>query len=148
MFPSRSRLFSTFATLLEKPFPPRNVILESEISESFLKGTGPGGQKINKTSSAVQLKHLPSGIVVSVNRRVVANKTDILLAGYFLSVWRRLRKAIRVERQSKRSGPGRRKRARTRRVTASIVCWQRRRLLQLKMVWMRRKPRLATNLSR
>ncbi|EME86423.1 uncharacterized protein MYCFIDRAFT_162030, partial [Pseudocercospora fijiensis CIRAD86] len=40
------------------------VIPESDIEESFLKGTGPGGQKINKTSSAVQLKHLPTGIVV------------------------------------------------------------------------------------
>ena len=44
--------------------PPRKVIPENEITESFLKGTGPGGQKINKTSSAVQLKHLPTGIVV------------------------------------------------------------------------------------
>ena len=64
MFASRSRLFSNLARLLEKPFPPRKVILESEITESFLKGTGPGGQKINKTSSAVQLKHLPTGLVV------------------------------------------------------------------------------------
>ncbi|KAK0754584.1 peptide chain release factor class I/class II, partial [Schizothecium vesticola] len=37
---------------------------ESEFEESFLKGSGPGGQKINKTSSAVQLKHLPTGIVI------------------------------------------------------------------------------------
>jgi protein subunit release factor B len=40
------------------------VIPESEIIENFLKGSGPGGQKINKTSSAVQLKHIPTGIVV------------------------------------------------------------------------------------
>jgi protein subunit release factor B len=40
------------------------VIVESDITEAFLKGSGPGGQKINKTSSAVQLKHLPTGIVV------------------------------------------------------------------------------------
>lgn len=32
--------------------------------EKFLKGTGPGGQKINKTSSAVQLIHKSSGIVI------------------------------------------------------------------------------------
>ncbi|KAF1353443.1 peptide chain release factor class I/class II, partial [Delphinella strobiligena] len=37
---------------------------ENDITEAFLKGTGPGGQKINKTSSAVQLKHLPTGIVI------------------------------------------------------------------------------------
>jgi len=31
-----------------------------------LKGSGPGGQKINKTSSAVQLKHTPTGLVLKV----------------------------------------------------------------------------------
>lgn len=55
---------STQQVLQEKPLPPRIVIPEGDIEESFLKGTGPGGQKINKTSSAVQLKHLPTGIVV------------------------------------------------------------------------------------
>lgn len=58
------RPFSILGRLEEKPLPPRRVIDENEITESFLKGTGPGGQKINKTSSAVQLKHLPTGIVV------------------------------------------------------------------------------------
>jgi peptide chain release factor len=59
-----TRHFQTAPRLLEKAFPPRRIVDENEISESFLKGTGPGGQKINKTSSAVQLKHLPTGIVV------------------------------------------------------------------------------------
>ncbi|KAF2083887.1 hypothetical protein K490DRAFT_21891, partial [Saccharata proteae CBS 121410] len=47
-----------------KPLPPRPVIDEKDITEVFLKGSGPGGQKINKTSSAVQLKHLPTGMVI------------------------------------------------------------------------------------
>ncbi|KAM0324056.1 hypothetical protein ACHAQA_008244 [Verticillium albo-atrum] len=43
-----------------RPQPPP----DSDIEEHYLKGSGPGGQKINKTSSAVQLKHKPTGIVV------------------------------------------------------------------------------------
>lgn len=59
-----ARTFSVQSAQLEKPLPPRIVIPEKDIIESFLKGSGPGGQKINKTSSAVQLKHIPTGIVV------------------------------------------------------------------------------------
>ncbi|MCJ1470744.1 hypothetical protein MMC07_009391 [Pseudocyphellaria aurata] len=44
--------------------PPRLVLDEADIEEAFLKGSGPGGQKINKTACAVQLKHIPSGLVV------------------------------------------------------------------------------------
>lgn len=39
-------------------------ILESDLKEKFIKGSGSGGQKINKTASAVQLEHSPSGIVI------------------------------------------------------------------------------------
>lgn len=39
-------------------------IQESDLLEKFILGSGSGGQKINKTSSCVYLKHLPSGIEV------------------------------------------------------------------------------------
>lgn len=62
---TRLRLFTTTTPLpANKPLPPRLKIPETDLQETFLKGSGPGGQKINKTSSAVQLKHLPTGIVV------------------------------------------------------------------------------------
>ena len=32
--------------------------------EKFVRGSGSGGQKINKTSSCVFLKHLPSGLTI------------------------------------------------------------------------------------
>lgn len=35
-----------------------------DCEESFVRGSGSGGQKINKTSSCVQLRHLPSGVEV------------------------------------------------------------------------------------
>jgi protein subunit release factor B len=39
-------------------------IHESDIDEYFIRGSGKGGQKINKTSSCVQLVHQPSGIEI------------------------------------------------------------------------------------
>ncbi|KAJ9641833.1 hypothetical protein H2199_005046 [Coniosporium tulheliwenetii] len=64
--PAGTLLLRTLTTTPHSPnaLSPRLTILESDILESFLKGSGPGGQKINKTASAVQLKHLPTGIVV------------------------------------------------------------------------------------
>ena len=40
----------------------------SDVEERFIRGTGPGGQKINKTSSTVWLRHGPTGIEVRCQR--------------------------------------------------------------------------------
>jgi protein subunit release factor B len=37
-------------------------VFDEDIEESFILGGGPGGQKTNKTSNVVRLKHEPSGI--------------------------------------------------------------------------------------
>ncbi|NBW39968.1 peptide chain release factor-like protein [bacterium] len=39
-------------------------IFEDDIDESFIRGSGSGGQKINKTSNCARLYHAPSGIEV------------------------------------------------------------------------------------
>ncbi len=39
-------------------------IEEADLEEVFVRSSGPGGQKVNKTSSCVVLKHKPSGIVI------------------------------------------------------------------------------------
>lgn len=40
----------------------------SEVEEKFIRGSGAGGQKINKTSSTVWLRHGPTGIEVRCQR--------------------------------------------------------------------------------
>lgn len=39
-------------------------IREEDLDESFVRGSGPGGQKINKTSVCVVITHRPSGLMV------------------------------------------------------------------------------------
>ena len=39
-------------------------VTEEDLIEKFILGSGRGGQKINKTSSCVYIKHLPTGIEV------------------------------------------------------------------------------------
>lgn len=43
-------------------------IREEDLQEEFVRGSGPGGQKINKTSSTVVLRHIPTGIEVRCQR--------------------------------------------------------------------------------
>lgn len=43
-------------------------IFEDDLIEKFIRGTGSGGQKINKTSSCVFLQHQPTGIELKVQR--------------------------------------------------------------------------------
>lgn len=48
----------------------------SDVEERFIRGSGPGGQKINKTSSTVWLRHRPTGIEVrcQAERSQAANR--------------------------------------------------------------------------
>ena len=41
-------------------------LLENDIEEKFVRSSGAGGQKVNKSSTCVHLKHIPSGLAVKV----------------------------------------------------------------------------------
>ena len=56
-----------FPDILEAPLRARLVQLgvrPEDVEERFVRGSGPGGQKINKTSSTVWLRHRPTGLEV------------------------------------------------------------------------------------
>ncbi|OCL01760.1 hypothetical protein AOQ84DRAFT_209512 [Glonium stellatum] len=116
---------STFPTAA-KHLPPRRVIPETDIIENFLKGSGPGGQKINKTSSAVQLKHIPTGIVVKsqdtrsrsqnrkIARRILAERVEEAELGD------QSRTALKAALKSKKK-PGRRAFSQSERADCSVI---------------------------
>lgn len=66
---------------------------EKDIEEKFIRSQGRGGQKVNKTSTCVYLKHAPTGIEVKCQkartqamnrffaRRLLAEKIDEMIHG-------------------------------------------------------------------
>jgi len=66
-----NRGMADFPDLVEAPLRARFVSLgvrPEEVEERFVRGTGAGGQKINKTSSTVWLRHRPTGVEVRCQR--------------------------------------------------------------------------------
>ncbi|MFM2169699.1 MAG: hypothetical protein RIS79_4070 [Verrucomicrobiota bacterium] len=51
---------------------------EEDLEESFIRGTGAGGQKINKTSSTVVLRHVPTGLEVRCQRERSQSQNRLL----------------------------------------------------------------------
>jgi len=91
-------------------------ILEEDIAETFIRSSGKGGQHVNKTSTCVYLKHLPTGLEVkcqmersqSLNRYrarvLLAKKIEQLIKGRESEETQRIEKIRRQKRKrSKRA---------------------------------------------
>ncbi|ETV88591.1 hypothetical protein H257_00143 [Aphanomyces astaci] len=61
----RTRLSSSWGKVLTSKVV---VIDENDLEEKFVKGSGNGGQKINKVRNSVFLKHTPTGVFVQCQK--------------------------------------------------------------------------------
>jgi len=81
-------------------------VTPAEVDESFVRGTGPGGQKINKTSSTVMLRHRPTGVEVrcQAGRSQAANREQAwaTLCAKLEERRRAARAAAKTERERER----------------------------------------------
>jgi peptide chain release factor 2 len=78
-FDSNARRHTSFAAVDVYPEVEDDIkidIPEKDVELKFIRGGGAGGQKVNKTSSTAQLRHLPTNIVLTVQteRSQSANK--------------------------------------------------------------------------
>jgi len=91
-------------------------IKEEDIRESFVRSQGRGGQNVNKTSTCVYLKHLPTGIEVKCQqersqalnryhaRVILVRKIEQLIKGQESEEIQRIEKIRRQKRKrSKRA---------------------------------------------
>ena len=92
----------------------RFSIWESDLEEHFIRSRGPGGQNVNKTSTGVYLKHLPTGIEVKVftersqalnrytARKILAQKIETMVLGRESGERKRIEKIRRQKRKRSR----------------------------------------------
>ena len=85
-----------------------------DLVEKFIRAGGPGGQNVNKTSTAVYIKHLPTGIEVKMQqersqalnrflaRRALADKLEVRLRGEQSTEAARVAKLRRQKRKRSR----------------------------------------------
>ena len=105
-------------------------IYEEDLIEKFILGTGKGGQKINKTSSCVYLKHLPTGIEVKCQkeRSQELNRRQARLE--LIKRVRRQKEQALLEEKQRREKVRRQKRRRTRKGQEENLAQKKRRSQQ------------------
>jgi len=102
---SQGRIHTSAATVAVLP-EPEEVDIEinpDEVIEHVCRSSGPGGQNVNKVSSAIKLEHIPTGITVSMQEEQSQHKNRA-------KAWRLLRSRVyelhekqrRAERDSQR----------------------------------------------
>lgn len=91
-------------------------VKETDILEKFTRSSGPGGQNVNKNSTCVYLKHIPTGIEIKcqiersqgknryIARKLLLDKIESRLLGIMSQERQRIEKIKRQKRKrSKRA---------------------------------------------
>ncbi len=89
-------------------------ICERDLVEKFIRSSGKGGQKVNKASTCVYLRHTPTGVEVKCQqersqvlnrflaRRILTNKIETLILGRQSEERKRIEKIRRQKRKRSR----------------------------------------------
>jgi len=97
------------------------AVTEEEFRETFVRSSGPGGQKVNKTSSCVYLVHLPTGLSVKCQQERSQTLNRFLARRLLLDRIERLRTGLVAAEKMKAEKIRRQKRRRSRRAQEKML---------------------------
>ena len=96
-------------------------IHEEDLEETFIRGTGAGGQKINKTSSTVVLRHVPTGIEVRCQQERSQSQNRLIARMELCDRIEARRTAEKLDAQNEREKARRQNRPRPRSLKKKLV---------------------------
>jgi protein subunit release factor B len=96
-------------------------VVESDFEESFIRSSGPGGQKVNKSSSCVYLIHIPTGLSVKCQRERSQSLNRFLARRLLLDKIEKLQKGFIAEEKERLEKIRRQKRKRSKRAKEKIL---------------------------
>ena len=103
------------------------AFLEDDIEELFSRSSGPGGQHVNKVSTAVTVRHIPTGLMVTVSDTRSQARNRALARERLAEKLAAAREADKRRRLAEASRERRRRARRSRSTKARLVEGKRRR---------------------
>ncbi len=101
-------------------------ISEGDLQETFIRSSGPGGQKVNKTATCVYLVHVPSGLSVKCQKTRSQAMNRFLARRIFLERMERLQKGQANAERKRIEKLKRQKRKRSKRAKEKVLQAKRR----------------------
>ena len=96
-------------------------VSDNDFEESFVRSSGPGGQKVNKSSSCVYLVHIPTGLSVKCQRERSQSLNRYLARKLLLDKIERVQKGFIAKEKEKLEKIRRQKRKRSKRAKEKIL---------------------------